>query len=1788
MKFIIHTLTYCFIVTQIFAQSTPNFSEKENADWRSFKSAEQVTATELKRDKAQLGLDTHDELNLLESKTDALGFRHHRYQQSYKGIPIEGAIYLMHEKNNRVQHANGKLIRQLKLTTTPTINEATALQAALRYMDADLYAWNDPTHEDMLKQTKERPDATFYPESELVIVAPDGERKADNYRLAYKLDIYAVEPLSRQLVYIDAQNGTVITTLEKIHNCTDVPASGATNYSGDVDFMSCQSNGTHVLADRGNGVIKQVFDALNTWQISFMPFTDTDGFFESDSTATEVHWATQKTFDYFLNTHQRNSLDGNGMPLYSWVHFRSNYPNAHWNGAWLLYGDGDNDRFTSFTAPDVVAHEMTHGITDFSADLVYRNESGALNESFSDIFGEVAERHMRGINDWLMGADFTVQPGKTTLRNLSNPNDPTAMTRQPDTYHGNFWYYGTGDSGGVHYNSGVQNYWFYLLSEGGSGTNDNGDAYDLGGIGMDKAADIAYRSLTTYLTPHAEYADARNAAIQAAIDLYGLDSYEAEQTALAWCAVGVGGCSFVAPCRERDSLALVALYNATDPLNLDWDFYQPIDTWEGVVLNESDCVEELYFYGDISIGRIPAEIGDLMSLQVLRVTTSNSIDSIAPEIGNLVELRTLYLEGNYLIENIPPEIGNLSNLQILNISSATEMYAGQLKNIPAEIGNLLNLEMLSLSTNYITQVPIEIGNLVNLKVLELSGSIFFGGGQLTNLPEEIGDLSKLERLDLSGNQISNLPLELGNLGKLKELHLVGNQIVSFPNEIRDLNNLEILNVSYNQLSNIPFEVNDLVGLTRLNLSHNEINGSILLDFDNLTNLSTLDLSKNQFTGNIPSEIENLESIEYLILSENQLTETIPPEIGNLSNLRGLLLNDNMLTGNIPQEIGSLSELKTLMLYNNELSGCYSANLEVLCNQLSPFEVSYRISHGNNFTTTWEDFCNTGNDTCPYTPPPCRQSDSLALVALYNSTNGPNWTNTWDLSQPMDTWYRIELDVNGCVSELKLGYNQLNGSIPTQIGDLTNLIILELRNNDLSGGIPSEIGNLFNLTKLDLTNNELTGSIPPEFGNLINLGILYMSDNQLSGNIPPELGLTNLYFLRLSSNQLTGEIPAELANLGLSHLYLNDNQLTGEITELGRLPFFVWKLNLANNQFTGSIPPEFGDIFFNDVLDLSNNNFSGCYDANLSKLCGINHLIVFKIDEGNNFDMPFSDFCATGAGVCDPVYPGDFDNNGIVDIDDVLMWGLSTNNNGAARHNATTAWTPQACIDWQAVINGVNAKYQDGNGDGINNVADLQVWASNFDSTHTFTGATLTDSPLYFRIEQTDQVTENGQITTTYSLFTESLLDTPVSVHGLAFSAYLGGTPTLSVHTDTIGSPLGANIMAEQYDFTNNTYHLALTRTDLNNQLIDGSVAQIIVVHDDLQAGEPLAFFLSGSTMSATGDFLPVDNTSFYGSLDIPGASASVSVSASVVHESCYNFGTATVHANNGAEPYTYTWSNGATTAQADSLTAGIYTVTVTDIDGNYQVIGIQIDAYEPVYDQAGNEVDCSQFIRSVNMDIHATLEGAHELNTGLMTANLLPMLDTLGGQPYHHAPWNYRGTEGQDWYAADYPSSTIDWVLATFRDGADMSKVLTKAAAVLLEDGTLHFPYDRIFATNPPDSVYVVIEHRNHIAVMTPQPVTITNNTLTYDFRGENSYRMPASAGQKQLSDGTWTMFAGDCKQVGDTGYDINGADKGLWADFNGVFGFYVLPDFNLDGDVNGADKGFWFSNSGTFSTVPK
>ncbi len=465
------------------------------------------------------------QLKLIDSQIDALGKQHHRYQQYEQGIAVEGGIYIAHtDKKGYLESMNGQLFDVKNIDVTPNVDEGRAIELALQLAHADTYRWEV---ENLHK---------YFPKAKLVIVPNEFDFEKGGFQLAYKIEIYATRPLEKTVFYANAESGIIIA--ERPSLCTaDAIGTAETFYSGTQQLHTDSLAPTAFrLRDysRGKGIETYNLQQKTAFEQA-QDFTDSDNYWNNqnaaqDEVATDVHWAIQKTYDYFLNTHNRNSYDNQATVIRSYVHYDSGYRNAFWDGEHLAFGDGDGSTRTPLTALEVCAHEYTHAITEYTANLFLSGESGALNESFSDIFGQVIEfQYKAETATYLLGDEITVNG--EGLRSMNNPK----THGNPDTYGGEFW-----ENDNNHNRSGVQNFWFYLLANGGTGANDLGNTYEVQSIGLQDAAAIAYRTLTVYLTPTSNYQDARFYSILAARDLFGDCSKQVEQTIRAWYAVGVG------------------------------------------------------------------------------------------------------------------------------------------------------------------------------------------------------------------------------------------------------------------------------------------------------------------------------------------------------------------------------------------------------------------------------------------------------------------------------------------------------------------------------------------------------------------------------------------------------------------------------------------------------------------------------------------------------------------------------------------------------------------------------------------------------------------------------------------------------------------------------------------------------------------------------------------------------------------------------------------------------------------------------------------------------------------------------------------------------------------------------------------------------------------------------------------------------------------------------------------------------------------------------------------------
>jgi bacillolysin len=519
--------------------------------------------------KEQLNLKDNSKFSRVKLESDKSGYSHEKFQLYHQGIKVEYGTYSLHSKNGKLTSMSGEYYDIKDKETTPTISREVALQKAIRQIGASKYLWENPENASKIGYKKPEGELVFLPS-----MKDQGEKtNTQDVTLAYKFDIYATSPVSRGDLYIDAKTGAVlyynatIKHLDKYSHgnstkTADVKtkaakalftsANAATRYSGTQSIQSSLSGSSYILSDatRGNGV--QTYNMKQgTNYNSAVTFTDADNNWTAaefdnankDNGALDAHWGAEKTYDYWSTVHGRNSYDNAGAAIKSYVHYDKDYDNAYWNGSVMTYGDGSGTYFDVLTSIDVAAHEIGHAVCEKTANLAYQKESGAMNEAFSDIWGACVEYYAAPTKStWLIGEDIERRVGHAALRSMSNPK----AEGQPDTYGGTNWVSMTcipnqlNDNCGVHTNSGVLNHWFYILSVGKSGTNDIGSSYNVTGITIDKAAKIAYRLESIYLSANSTYANARTYGIQSATDLYGAGSAEVIATTNAFYAVGVG------------------------------------------------------------------------------------------------------------------------------------------------------------------------------------------------------------------------------------------------------------------------------------------------------------------------------------------------------------------------------------------------------------------------------------------------------------------------------------------------------------------------------------------------------------------------------------------------------------------------------------------------------------------------------------------------------------------------------------------------------------------------------------------------------------------------------------------------------------------------------------------------------------------------------------------------------------------------------------------------------------------------------------------------------------------------------------------------------------------------------------------------------------------------------------------------------------------------------------------------------------------------------------------------
>ena len=305
-----------------------------------------------------------------------------------------------------------------------------------------------------------------------------------------------------------------------------------------------------------------VYNANNGTSLPGTPVRNEGDGPTSDAAVDEAYDGSGATYDLYKDVYSRNSIDANGMRLDSTVHYKKGYDNAFWNGEQMVYGDGDEDQpvedrlFNRFTiAIDIIGHELTHGVTQFEAKLIYSNQSGALNESMSDVFGSMVKQrtlHQTADQaDWIIGEGLlTANVNGVGIRSMKDPgtayNDPV-LGKDPQPGHMDNYVNTTSDNGGVHINSGIPNHAFYFIAK------------ELGGYAWEKAGQIWYVTLRDKLQATSKFQDCANLTYVTAAELYGEGSIEQMAVKQGWAEVGITADGSVPPTPEPGGGCLESL-----------------------------------------------------------------------------------------------------------------------------------------------------------------------------------------------------------------------------------------------------------------------------------------------------------------------------------------------------------------------------------------------------------------------------------------------------------------------------------------------------------------------------------------------------------------------------------------------------------------------------------------------------------------------------------------------------------------------------------------------------------------------------------------------------------------------------------------------------------------------------------------------------------------------------------------------------------------------------------------------------------------------------------------------------------------------------------------------------------------------------------------------------------------------------------------------------------------------------------------------------------------------------
>lgn len=1007
----------------------------------------------------------------------------------------------------------------------------------------------------------------------------------------------------------------------------------------------------------------------------------------------------------------------------------------------------------------------------------------------------------------------------------------------------------------------------------------------------------------------------------------------------------------------------------------------------------------------------------------------------------------------------------------------------------------------------------------------------------------------------SGNNlVGNLPIELSKLDSLEVLLLTNNELVGIiPPAYGDLSNLKHLNLYGNSLSgSIPTSLGQLTKLVHLNLRYNNLSGKIPPSLGNLSNLTHLYLSggsmepqvapfkvfndnKNQFTGAIPQELGNLTSLTHFYLGDGKLLGTIPLELGSLINLKYMSLHDNNLSGSIPPQLGNLVNLESL----------------------------------------------------------------------------------------------------------DLGYNRLIGVIPSLFGNLSNLKHLNLSNNKLQGEIPTSIETITNLQYLFLSHNRLSGKVPT---NLNGLTFLYVNNNRLSGALPK---LDNLKRLYVNNNLFSHD---DIADEYAANALINDFNFTPQYYGVKQHKADTLGKQIILTPFPAITSPNpsvrwrkdgsfiTGGFTLNDTIyiipsldttDIGIYNFR-YIDYTLTPLIEFRSAPIYNYV----FDLDLEGETILTNELIVDLSSIPFDSLSIVQSTLNSFGGQLIDSCGCERNiylyefNSLDAYT---ILD---TLGKVENSIDDGGVDGGFNREQTELESPNGTSRYLpnfFHSSTYIDSVIVAFLDTGVDISHPG---IQGHLWINPETDDKdngylgdLGGYGYDFVEDTGAITDLHGHGTSVGGLIAENSPAEAaiqimpvriYGDTIGTlfnlicgiYYAVDNEADLINISVGYHGEKSETLENAIQTAEDNGVIIISSAGNfATNideelywpaSFANDENFSFSNFVTV----AALDSTGAFWNES--NYGSATidfaVRGERLAVPTlgSYGYLTG-TSASAPLATLTTAMLMASDNSRSHPMVLqelknlLDVDSNLDTLIKGGKWLDIQLREEFMSLDLKLFLEGAirndnpNLMRTAINYLDLLPM--NMDSNNIQH-PYDTSSISGDPWSDTyEYANNVVDWVLLSLRSEVmDSSTTFYKTPAWLRRNGTVQM-YAPLKGNdvdfNLLDSFYIVIEHRNHLPIATPVPLT-KSSIVTYDFTQQDSYTNGSGFGQKQVSTGVWAMFAGNTSQNDLGPEEITGEDIATWSSDNGLHKIYKPTDVNLDTEINGEDKLIILSNLGAFSIIPE